>query len=855
VPGNASYAVTTTAKYAGYAPVTSNLVLEGAAKTLDVAVPVAAACQAAGYSANLGAPLLSQTFDSTSVPAGWSVVNRTTKGGWAFDDPGNRGNLTGGAGNFAIIDSDKLGTGNTQDTDLRTPTLDLSGVSAPVLKFNSDWRAVGNDSADIDVSTDGGTSWTNAWHQTASRRGPKVEEVPLTGLAGAATAQVRFRFNGTFAWWWEVDNVELVNRICNPLPGGLVAGFTTDQNTGAPLNGATVASGDAPADKGVSATTPDDPNIGDGFYSFFSSVTGTHPFTATKSPYQPGTTNVAVVGDDVKRADFALKAGRLVVTPPTIESHQPYNSTRSTKVTVKNTGSAPATVEVLERDGTFNLLSLQGAARNEFTMKGLSTAQNGVAYGAAGNPAAAAPAATPAADAWARVANTPAAVFDNAAAVLDGKVYSVGGGTGTGNEKKTWVFDPATNAWSTLPDMPSGRSKSSAAAVGGKLYVIGGWSASGTPVGSVDVFDPVAGTWSTLAGVTNPAPRAAAGTAVADGKVYLVGGCSNGTCTTTKNLVVFDPASGTFSTGADYPLAVGWMSCGGISGKVYCAGGSGTATFKNTYVYDPAGNSWSALPDLPVDLWGSQYAAAGGLLVIAGGVTAASTTITNRTVAFDPATGAWQDLPNAAFTRYRGAGACGAYKIGGSPTSFVGSVETEYLGGLELCDEASDVPWLSAAPSSFTLAPGASKVVTVTLTATPTTGVGQPGTYTAELGFGSDTPYPVSPVAVKMNVSPPTSWGKIQGTVLGQTCSGTTVGVKATVRVNLVSDPTTGYTLSTNTAGAYAYWLPKGKYEVIVAKDGWIPEVERLTISAGFVSTLDFTLDPVTPCATRVGGI
>ena len=236
-------------------------------------------------------------------------------------------------------------------------------------------------------------------------------------------------------------------------------------------------------------------------------------------------------------------------------------------------------------------------------------------------------------------------------------------------------------------------------------------------------------------------------------------------------------------------------------------------------------------------------------------MTAASTAITNRSVAFDPATGAWQNLPNAAFTRYRGAGACGAYKIGGSPSSFVGSAETEYLGGLELCDEARDVPWLSTAPASFTLAPGASKAVTVTLTATAEAGVAQPGAYTAELGFGSDTPYPVSSVPVEMNVSPPTTWGKIQGTVVGETCNGTTVPVKATVRVNLVGSPGTGYTLSSNTAGAYAYWLPKGKYEVIVAKDGWIPEVQRLTISAGFVSTLNFNLDPVTPCGTRATGI
>ena len=44
---------------------------------------------------------------------------------------------------------------------------------------------------------------------------------------------MRFRYQGTFAWWWQVDNVAVVNRACMPVPGGLVVGFTTDANTGA----------------------------------------------------------------------------------------------------------------------------------------------------------------------------------------------------------------------------------------------------------------------------------------------------------------------------------------------------------------------------------------------------------------------------------------------------------------------------------------------------------------------------------------------------------------------------------------------------------------------------------------------
>ncbi|SCL20622.1 Serine protease, subtilisin family [Micromonospora nigra] len=849
VPGGSSYRLTVSAHYPGYRTVTRDVPVANADTTVDVAVPVEPACTAAGYTGSYGAPLLTESFDGTDAPEGWSVTNRTDRGGWSFDDPGDRGNLTGGSGNFAIVDSDELGVGNTQDTDLVTPTLDLGGAAAPVLRFRSDWRAVGvTDTADVDVSTDGGATWTNVWHQTASRRGPRVEEISLAPAGGASAALVRFRFKGTFAWWWQVDDVEVLNRECAPVPGGLVVGTTTDANTGSPLDGVTVTSDDRPTDRGVSAATPADPNEPDGFYWLFSGLTGEHPFTATRSSYQPATKDVAVIGDGVRRADFSLGAGRLTVGPATIESHQPYGSTRTTRLTVRNTGTAPATVDVLERAGGFELLNRAGAPLREQRMKGISKARTGTAYGGAAPEAGG-----QAADAWTRIPNAPAAIYDNAAAWLDGKVYSVGGGGGTVTERKAWAYDPDAGAWTTLPDLPRVRSKAAAAAVGGKLYVFGGWGADDAPVAVVDVFDPTAGTWSTLPGATNPTPTAAAGAAVVGNRVYLVGGCADAACTDTDKLVVFDAGTGTFRTGAAYPHPVSWLSCGGIGEAVYCAGGTGTTEYTDAYRYDPVGDSWSELPDMPVDLWGSQHAAAGGMLVLAGGVTSGSTAVTNRTIGYDPVAGAWRNLPNAEFGRYRGAAACGAYKIGGSPSSFVGSADSEHLADLGSCAASSDVPWLGSSPSTFTLAPGESRRVTVTLTATAAAGVAQPGTYTGELAVATDTPYPVAPVAVEMNVSPPAGWGKIRGTVTGTTCGGVTVGIPATVRVNLISTGT-GSTLTAGADGRYAWWLPKGRYEVIVAKDGWVPQVQRTRVEAGIVGTLDFALEPASTC-TRATGI
>ncbi len=857
IAGGASYRLTTKVLYPGYHTVNEPVVIGSTNAVHDIAVPIDPSCTAPGYALGTAPPLLSESFDTTSTPAGWSVVNRTDKGGWGFTDPGGRGNLTGGSGGFAMVDSDFLGIGNHEDTDLIMPPLDLSAPGSPVLRFNSDWRAVGNgDIADVDVSTDGGANWSTLWHQTASRRGPTVEEISLGPAAGSASALVRFRFQGTWAWWWEVDNVAVVNRPCNPVPGGLVVGFTADQNTGAALNGVTVSSVDAPADKGVSAPTPDDPNIPDGFYWLFSSLTGAHPFTAAKAPYQPATKTVNVVANDAVRTDFALKAGRITVTPASIESFQTLGQTRTTTLTVTNTGSAPADLELLERSGTFTILGQQGAAPTLVpiqcgTAKGfrpdpkLHCATSG-GTAAGGGMSTMAGVAAP--GTWSPIARYPVPIADNAAAAAGGKVYSFGGPNGSGAEKKAFVYDPDADSWSPLPDMPTGRGKPAVAFVGGLLYVFGGWDAGGTPVGSVDAFNPISNTWSTLA-ATNPKPRAAAGVAVAGGKVYLTGGCLNGGCDESADQVVFDPATGTFSTGAPYPHGVSWVSCGGIGDKVYCAGGVGASAFTDGFSYDPVADSWMPIAAMPVDLWGSQHSSASGLLVLAGGITGNSTALTNRSIAYDPASNSWSDAPTAGLARARGAGACGAYKIGGWSEPFTPAPESERLSGLDQCEETADVPWLSEEPAKFTVGPGQRVRVTVTLAATGAAHVVQPGDYTAQIAARSNTPYAVNPVPVTMHVLPPATWGKVTGTVLGQLCTGQLVGVPAFIQINLVSNPDIGVSIRAGADGKYAWWLPRGNYQVIVAKDGWVPQVRNVRVDAGFVSTEDFTLRLFTPCS------
>ncbi len=120
--------------------------------------------------------------------------------------------------------------------------------------------------------------------------------IPIPSAAGEPDARVRFHYyNANFEWWWQVDDVIVGTRDCDAIEGGgLLVGHVTDANTTDPIDGATIASVDAPAETTTSFATPDDPGQDDGLYVLYSSLTGEHSFTASKTNYTSDTDTVDV---------------------------------------------------------------------------------------------------------------------------------------------------------------------------------------------------------------------------------------------------------------------------------------------------------------------------------------------------------------------------------------------------------------------------------------------------------------------------------------------------------------------------------------------------------------------------------
>ncbi|WP_245724515.1 S8 family serine peptidase [Micromonospora citrea] len=851
LPASATYKLKVEPQYPGYQTVTKEVVVRGANVTANVAVPVQAnACATApGYT--YGSDGEFETFDGATVPAGWSVADHAGSGQvWKFTDEGGRGNLTGGAGRFAIIDSDEYGAGGRQDTSLVSPVVDLSDVAAPVIRFNQDYNWLGSDRADVDLSLDGGATWTNVLRQAADVRGPRVTEIPIPQAAGQAQTRVRFHYyDASYEWWWQVDNVLIGSEVvCEPTNGGLVLGHVRDKNTGGYVNGATVTSGDRPAEKATTVATPDDPGLADGFYWMFSSLTGTHPFTARAANYVDQRKQVDVQVDWATATNFQLAAGRLAIRPAQVSGTVQMPTGKVSKAfTVTNTGGAPVSVEFGERDGGFTLLRADGSRMSRQEVLGstgapeqrLTTPTSFAATAAGKSTTASSAAVGPQAEPWTDIVDYPANVMDNRVVNLGGKVYSIAGGNGSASTAKNYAYDPVAQTWAPIADLPGARTAMTVGVVDGRIIATGGWASAG-PDGTTWSYDPAANAWTEKA--DNPAPRSAAGQAVAGGKLYAVGGCTTSSCTPMSNDVVrYDPGSDSWETLPDYPKAVAFLSCGGIDGVVYCTGGNdGSAAQKASYAFDPGANSWTAVADAPTDNWASSFAVAGGKLLVVGGSQGGA--ITNAGFAYDPATDSWSDLPNANTARYRGGAACGFYKVGGSSGSFTATADSEALPGLEECAEAAaDVSWMTIDRTSATLAPGEQVTVTVGMTAN----VDQPGTYSGSVAIKENTPYTVPPVAVTMNVRPPSTWGKLMGTVTGTSCQG--AGAPLPGAVVQVDSWAMSWTFATDAEGRYAYWMDRrnNPMTMIVAKDGWKPQTRQTRINTTTPTVEDFALSPI----------
>jgi trimeric autotransporter adhesin len=771
--GGVTYTFTVNAYVSGYQT-----------RTLSVPVPAGSdlvqnimllrdpiACGAPGYTGTV-TTLWSETFDVATtppaLPAGWAYSMIYNPGGTAPLWRSNAG-MTHPSG--AAHSSPNVARFNSYDASYdaaarlyRTTGIDLSAATEPALYWwmNHDTTdpVLYAENVQVQVSTDAGVTWQNIGSRVYRYDGSvgwKKHSLALTGFTGPLT-DVRIAFLGTSGYGNDVnlDDISIASLTCTAPSGGLITGHVYDAPTHSIMVGATVTNST------TGGTTTTDAN---GFFTLFGAA-GSNSLSASKAGglgtgWVTVSASVSVSAGQTVVQDFSLGASHLTPVPTSASRAVVQGTTRTGTLTLTNDGNNGAlNFGVKDWPRGFVPAPIAPPAQPTLSLEEMLASAQKAPASADLDPVACDEGLVNAADRaesapWSNIAAIPATNQDGSACTYNGKVYLTAGLiSGTTRSNVLRAYDPGTNSWSTtnLAVLPTARSGAAYTLIGSKFYIMGG--STGTTDANVYVTDLSVSpnVWSTLASV--PLASNSAIAVNLNGLIYYMGGRNNAGTTYYANVYVYDPATNLWSAGVSMPAALIYPSACVIEGKIYVAGGitaNGATYSAKTYVFDPCKNSWSTLADMPGGVWGATYGASDGKFYVAAGAIGGSIYSPCPAFMYDPATNVWSQIQSTNYVLYRGASACGLYRLGGSNGS-TPQTSAEVYPGLTNCT-SSDASWLSEAPTSGTIAQAGNQAVTLNYSA-----VGASlGTYSAVVEVCHNTPYANNVVPVSMRVVPPIS--------------------------------------------------------------------------------------------------
>jgi hypothetical protein len=243
-------------------------------------------------------------------------------------------------------------------------------------------------------------------------------------------------------------------------------------------------------------------------------------------------------------------------------------------------------------------------------------------------------------DSWASKAPMHEARGCVGIAVVNGKIYAIGGS----NEKGEWdisgatattggvvgtneEYDPATDTWIIKTPMPTPRIGFSIVIFQNKIYCIGGKTESST--GANEVYDPATNSWETK----TPLPTRREGFAILvyQNKIYFIGGTTGRNYTTglavyTGVNEIYDPATDTWETKAPLPTELRWTTANVVNGKLY------VIVYSLNYVYDPATDTWTTKAPMPNGAYGGASAVLNNKMYV----------MTTINQIYDPETDKWR---------------------------------------------------------------------------------------------------------------------------------------------------------------------------------------------------------------------
>jgi N-acetylneuraminic acid mutarotase len=290
---------------------------------------------------------------------------------------------------------------------------------------------------------------------------------------------------------------------------------------------------------------------------------------------------------------------------------------------------------------------------------------------------------------WTTMASMPVAQCEGGTAVLNGRIYVMGGWKDEPSPYNlTQIYDVAKNEWSEGVPLPESIHHEGVAVVGGKIYVIGGFQQAfphRVPIDHVWEFDPVTNKWTARAPL--PSPRGALVVEAIGNLIYAVGGehdrppgasldppGSPAAYLPVADLAVYDPKTDKWTTLPPMHVRRDHAYGAVMNGKLYVVGGRDRPVYTLDALeeYDPATNAWTEKAPMPTGRSGGNGAVLGGKFYVFGGEgnKASPLGIFDQAEAYDPATDSWTRYEPMAHPRHSiSAAAVGSriYISGGVP--------------------------------------------------------------------------------------------------------------------------------------------------------------------------------------------
>jgi uncharacterized protein YjdB len=242
----------------------------------------------------------------------------------------------------------------------------------------------------------------------------------------------------------------------------------------------------------------------------------------------------------------------------------------------------------------------------------------------------------------------------------NGKVLVVGGlGTSGGALASAELYDPIAGTWSPTGSLTAARAWHTATLLpNGMVLVAGGYNyqppAGTINIASSEIYDPAAGTWSSTGSLAGARYNHTA-TLLPNGKVLVAGGLFyNGGQTVLASSELYDPVAGTWSSTGSLVNAVAFHTATLLqNGTVLAAAGMGSSSVGQfSQLYDPIAGTWSS--SVGGTIQGTYYHTAtllpNGKVLMAGGF-AANGALASCEL-YDPAAGTWSATGSLAISRY-----------------------------------------------------------------------------------------------------------------------------------------------------------------------------------------------------------